>query len=91
MDALGTAIIICKWFIELKEMNDEAKEGMREMRGTIVRMHPVLSSDAFSPAHLQNMCLLTSPASSTSSTPSFLFHHSAQFFVFFLLFHFFLF
>jgi hypothetical protein len=33
------------------------------------------------------MCLLTSPASSTSSTSSFLFHHSAQFFVIFLLFH----
>jgi hypothetical protein len=37
------------------------------------------------------MCSLTSPVSSTSPTPSFLFHHSVQFFVFFHLFHFFLF
>jgi hypothetical protein len=44
MDALSTAIGICKWFIDLKEVNDEAKEGMLEMRGTIVRMHPVLVS-----------------------------------------------
>jgi hypothetical protein len=42
MDALATAISICKWFIDLKEVNDQAKEGMLEMRGTIVRMHPVL-------------------------------------------------
>ena len=44
MDALSTAIGICKWFIDLKEVNDEAKEGMLEMRGTIVRMHPVLEN-----------------------------------------------
>ena len=59
----------------------------------VVRRHDFisLSSNEFPPALLQNMCLLTSPASSTSSTHSFLFHHSAQFFVFFHLFHFFFF
>ncbi len=57
----------------------------------VVRRHEFISlpPNVFPPALLQNMCLLTSPASSTSSTPSFLFHHSAQFFVFFPLFHFF--
>ena len=44
VSALGTAILICQWFIELKEMNDQAKDGMSAMRDFIVRMHPVLVS-----------------------------------------------
>ncbi len=55
---------------------------------TVMNSYPC-PSNALTPAILQNMCLLTSPDDSTASTPSFLFHHSAQFFVFFLLFHFF--
>ena len=53
----------------------------------VVRRHEFISlpPNAFPPALLQNMCLLTSPASSTSSTPSFLFI-IPQFFVFFHLF-----
>ena len=44
MEALATAIAICQFFIEQKQLNGEAIEYMSEMRGTIERMHPVLVS-----------------------------------------------
>ena len=57
----------------------------------VVHRHEFISLtfNAFPLTLLQNMCLLTSPASPTSSTPSFLFHHSTQFFFFFSAFQFF--
>ena len=44
MEALVTAIAICQFFIEQKQLNGEAIEYMSEMRGTIERMHPGLVS-----------------------------------------------
>jgi tRNA A-37 threonylcarbamoyl transferase component Bud32 len=44
MEALITAIAICQFFIEQKQLNGEAIEYMGDMRGTIERMHPVLVS-----------------------------------------------
>jgi serine/threonine protein kinase len=42
MEALGTVLSICKWFIEQKETNVKAMECLRDMGGNIERMHPVL-------------------------------------------------
>jgi hypothetical protein len=42
MEALGTVLSICKWFIEQKETNAKAMECLRDMGGSIERMHPVL-------------------------------------------------
>jgi tRNA A-37 threonylcarbamoyl transferase component Bud32 len=44
MEALTTAIAICQFFIEQKQLNGEAIEYMSDMRGAIERMHPVLVS-----------------------------------------------
>jgi tRNA A-37 threonylcarbamoyl transferase component Bud32 len=44
MEALTTAIAICQFFIEQRQLNGEAIEYMSDMRGAIERMHPVLVS-----------------------------------------------
>jgi hypothetical protein len=42
MEALGTVLSICRWFIEQKKTNAKAMECLRDMGGSIERMHPVL-------------------------------------------------